>query len=111
MLPVPAKSSETRAILLLVSGETEHLWIRIENVVVKVRATSKKSLTDVRFGAHYGLTSDIVPGPKSANKRLIHRSKASFDHPVSACEHSVRNKKAERLGGLEVEGEERTREN
>jgi hypothetical protein len=30
---------------------------------------------------------------------------------VSACERSVRNKKAERLGGLEVEGEERTREN
>jgi len=42
---------------------------------------------------------------------LVDRSKASFDHPVSACEHSVRNKKAERLGGLEVEGEERTREN
>jgi hypothetical protein len=67
MLPVPAKSSETRVILLLVSGETEHLWIRIENVVVKVRATSKKSLTDVRFGAHHGLTSYIVPGPKSAD--------------------------------------------
>jgi hypothetical protein len=42
MLPVLPKSSETRAILLLVSGEIEHLWIRIENVVVKVRATSKK---------------------------------------------------------------------
>jgi hypothetical protein len=42
---------------------------------------------------------------------LVDRSKASFDHLVSACEHSVRNIKAERLGGLEVEGEERAREN
>jgi hypothetical protein len=43
-LPVPAKSSETRAILLLISGHAEHLWIRIEIVFVKARKTSKKSL-------------------------------------------------------------------
>jgi len=33
------------------------------------------SLTDVRFGPHYGLKSDIAPSPKSASKRLMHRSK------------------------------------
>jgi hypothetical protein len=43
MLPVPAKSSETRAILLLVLGHTEHLWIRSKNVFVKARTTSKKT--------------------------------------------------------------------
>ena len=26
-----------------------------------------QTLADVRFGAHYGLKSDIAPGPKSAN--------------------------------------------
>jgi hypothetical protein len=41
MLPVPAKSSETRAILLLISGHTEHRWILVKNVVVKARKTSK----------------------------------------------------------------------
>ena len=35
MLPVPAKSSERRAILLLVLGYTEHLWIRIEMTSLK----------------------------------------------------------------------------
>jgi hypothetical protein len=30
---------------------------------------------DVRFEAHYGLNSDIARGPKSARKRLMHRSK------------------------------------
>jgi hypothetical protein len=44
MLPVPAKSSETRAILLLIFGHTEHLGIRVKNVFVKARKTSKMSL-------------------------------------------------------------------
>jgi hypothetical protein len=39
MLPVPVKSSETRAILLLISGHTEHLWIPSKNVFVKARKT------------------------------------------------------------------------
>jgi hypothetical protein len=30
---------------------------------------------DVRFGSHSGLKSDIAARPKSANRRLIHRSK------------------------------------
>jgi hypothetical protein len=34
---------------LLISGETEDLWIRTRYVVVKARTTSKKSPTDVRF--------------------------------------------------------------
>jgi hypothetical protein len=45
MLPVPAKSSETRAILLLISGHSEHLWIQIKNAFVKARKTSKMSLS------------------------------------------------------------------
>jgi len=31
--------------------------------------------TDVRFGAHSGLKSDITALPKCANRRLMHRSK------------------------------------
>jgi hypothetical protein len=38
---VPAKSSETRAILLLILGHTEHLWIQIKIVFVKARMSSK----------------------------------------------------------------------
>jgi hypothetical protein len=41
MLPVPAKSSETRAILLLNSGDTEHLWIRITNMLVSAKKAQK----------------------------------------------------------------------
>jgi len=41
---VPAKSSETRAILLLILGHTEHLWIQIKIVFVKARMSSKKEL-------------------------------------------------------------------
>lgn len=41
-LPVPAKSSETRAILLLISSGTRHLRIRIENILIKARKTSKE---------------------------------------------------------------------
>jgi hypothetical protein len=41
MLPVPAKSSETRAILLLISSDTEHLWIRITNLLVDAGKTQK----------------------------------------------------------------------
>jgi hypothetical protein len=38
-----------------------------------VRATSKKSPTDVRFGAHYGLRSYIVPGsPIGQETRVAH---------------------------------------
>ena len=40
---MPAKSSETRAILLLILGHTEHLWIQIKIVFVKARMSSKKS--------------------------------------------------------------------
>jgi hypothetical protein len=45
MLPVPAKSSETRAILLLISGRIEPLWIENENVFVKAGKISKMSLS------------------------------------------------------------------
>jgi hypothetical protein len=40
---VPAKSSETRAILLLIFGDTEHLWIQIKIVFAKAKMSSKKS--------------------------------------------------------------------
>jgi hypothetical protein len=43
MLPVPAKSSETRAILLLISGHTEHLWIRIEIFFIRARTILKRA--------------------------------------------------------------------
>ena len=33
------------------------------------------TLADVRFGAHYGLKSDIAPGPKSAMNGLMQLSK------------------------------------
>jgi hypothetical protein len=34
----------------------------------------------------------------------MHRSKASFDHLVSACEHSVRNNKPSALAVLRLSG-------
>jgi len=33
MRAVRAKSSETRAILLLIASDAEHLWIRVNNIV------------------------------------------------------------------------------
>jgi hypothetical protein len=39
------------------------------------------ALANFRFGAHYGLKSDIVSGPKCANKRLMHRSNGGFQRP------------------------------
>ncbi len=44
MLPAPAKSSETGAILLLISGHTEHLWILVTNVFVEARKNLKLGL-------------------------------------------------------------------
>jgi hypothetical protein len=40
MLPVPAKSSETGAILLLISGHSEHLWILIKKCLQKTGLAS-----------------------------------------------------------------------
>ena len=45
-----------------------------------------RTATNVRFAAHYGLNSDIEQGPKSAWKRLMHRSKTVV---FSSC-HKVR---------------------
>src|ERR1035437_5055321 len=42
---------------------------------------------DVCFAAHNGLMSDIVPCPKSANKRLMHRSK-QYLYSINAVEQS-----------------------
>jgi hypothetical protein len=41
---VPAKSSETRAILLLIFGDTEHHWIQIKIVFAQARMSSKNEL-------------------------------------------------------------------
>ena len=41
---MPAKSSETRAILLLILGHAEHLWTQIKIGFVKARTSSKTSL-------------------------------------------------------------------
>jgi hypothetical protein len=39
--------------------------------------TLETDASHVRFGAHYGLKSDIAPCPKSANKRLMQCSKVA----------------------------------
>jgi len=52
-LPVPAKSSETRAILLLILGHTEHLWIQIKIVFVKARMPSKKEIGSNCYEANF----------------------------------------------------------
>ena len=43
----------------------------------------RQRLVNVRFGAHYGLKSDIAPSPRSAIFGLMHRSKDYlFDPPI-----------------------------
>jgi hypothetical protein len=46
------------------------------------RTHNLEASVDVSFGTHYGLKSDIARGPKSANKRLMHRSKFGEFRPV-----------------------------
>jgi hypothetical protein len=52
---------------------------------------------DVRFGAHTGLKSDIVPCPFCAAKN---GSVASFYHLVGASEEARRNFETKRLRGF-----------
>jgi hypothetical protein len=59
--PVPAKSSESRAILLLILGHTEHLWIRVKIVFVKARKTSKESLASNHCAASSLLLQQFLP--------------------------------------------------
>jgi hypothetical protein len=61
MLPVPAKSSETRAILLLILAHTEHLWIQIKNVFVKARKTSKINLVIEWLRSTFPVLQPTVP--------------------------------------------------
>jgi hypothetical protein len=55
-------------------------------------------LAEVRFGAHYGLKSDIARGLKSANKD----SCALFDHLVGDGNKVRRQFQIERAGGFQV---------
>jgi FAD dependent oxidoreductase len=45
--------SETRAILLLILGHTEHLWIQIKIVFVKARMSSKKKIGSNCYEANF----------------------------------------------------------
>ncbi len=53
---------------------------------------NSKWSTDVRFGAHSGLKSDITALPKCATSGLVHSSKSQllFDHLVPAGEQRRR---------------------
>src|ERR1700694_2498934 len=77
MLPVPAKSSKTRAILLLISAHTEHLWIPVKNVFVKAKKTAKMSLA-----------SDCFPSPAPIARRQ--REPAHLRHRLPAQPENTR---------------------
>jgi hypothetical protein len=76
-------SVEARGPWSLNSGKPD-----IEDYKQHVREGAKRDLTaskcPFRFAPESGLTSDIAGGPKSASKRLMHRSKLRLysDHLV-----------------------------
>jgi hypothetical protein len=68
---VPAKSSETRAILLLISGHTEHLWIQIKIVFVKARMSSKIARIEL-LRSKFRM---LQPPSKNQEQKLAKKSK------------------------------------
>jgi hypothetical protein len=68
---VPAKSSETRAILLLISGHTEHLWIQIKIVFVKARMSSKRAWIEL-LRSKFRM---LQPPSKNQEQKLAKKSK------------------------------------
>jgi hypothetical protein len=46
---------------------------------------------DIRFEAHYGLKSDMTPGPKRAD---IHHAMAQDQQPTSVCSSDEDNPKS-----------------
>jgi hypothetical protein len=68
---VPAKSSETRAILLLILGHTEHLWIQIKIVFVKARMSSKIARIEL-LRSKFRM---LQPPSKNQEQKLAKKSK------------------------------------
>ena len=68
---MPAKSSETRAILLLISGHTEHLWIQIKIVFVKARMSSKRAWIEL-LRSKFRM---LQPPSKNQEQKLAKKSK------------------------------------
>ena len=68
---MPAKSSETRAILLLISGHTEHLWIQIKIVFVKARMSSKIARIEL-LRSKFRM---LQPPSKNQEQKLAKKSK------------------------------------
>jgi len=81
---VPAKSSETRAILLLILGHTEHLWIQIKNVIVKARMSSKKEIGSNCCEANFLCYNDALQNQeqklaKKSKKKIARREYSKAD--------------------------------
>jgi len=81
---VPAKSSETRAILLLILGHTEHLWIQIKIVFVKARMSSKEELGSNCCEANFLCYNDALQNQeqklaKKSKKKIARREYSKAD--------------------------------
>jgi len=81
---VPAKSSETRAILLLILGHTEHLWIQIKIVFVKARMSSKKSSDRIVTKPNFLCYNDPLQNQeyklaKKSKKKIVRREYSKAD--------------------------------
>ena len=68
---MPAKSSETRAILLLILGHTEHLWIQIKIVFVKARMSPKRARIEL-LRSKFRM---LQPPSKNQEQKLAKKSK------------------------------------
>ena len=68
---MPAKSSETRAILLLILGHIEHLWIQIKIVFVKARMSSKRARIEL-LRSKFPM---LQPPSKNQEQKLAKKSK------------------------------------
>ena len=68
---MPAKSSETRAILLLILGHTEHLWIQIKIVFVKARGPQKRARIEL-LRSKFRM---LQPPSKNQEQKLAKKSK------------------------------------
>src|SRR6266404_3098523 len=79
MLPAPAKSSETRAILLLISGHTEHLWIQMMEEANPARCDASPAGPNSRRG---------IVAPYAGRIVLIGK-RSAVPRPTSSCHQSI----------------------